>query len=422
MISALKSLRGTSAGPFQLGTLVVLIVVGVGSFLVGTYLEVFDDGSGDPVTTEANSFSRSAIGHRAFVTTLRKLGIPVEISRFRTLDKVGDNNLLLLIEPDADAGGAILSALRNAPHAMVVLPKWQGRPDTSKPIWIDRMNLLSEAPIQRVLHSALPGAHLVRQSDKLDQQTVRYGGTVTVRQPQYLDIANDSSTASLLVAKEGTLFAEHVAGGSHLLILSDPDLISNSGIDDADNGVVAISMLQSALPKGGKVVIDETSHGFEQRPNLMRVLLHPPFVAVAIAGIAALLALVWGGIGRFGAPVPETSGLAAGKHTLIRNTARLLRVGTTAGNLLFGYRRLVLADAIAELHGPAGLDEFAQAEWLDRAAAHRGLTLRIKPLLDDMSVLAEASRIDPGRALRFSLDLHRWKQEILHGTVIARRR
>ncbi|HVY97900.1 MAG TPA: DUF4350 domain-containing protein [Dongiaceae bacterium] len=422
MATSLKSLRATSAGPFQLLTLIVLIVIGLGAFLAGTYLQVFDDGSGEPWTTDANSFSHSAIGHRAFVTTLRKLGIPVEVSRFRTLDRVGNGNLLLLIEPDAKAGEAILAELKDVPHALLVLPKWEGETDFNKPIWIDRMELLPARRVEAVLHAALPGADLVREKDKLDTDATRYGGKLIVNQPQYLNASDDIRTGSLLVARDGTLLAEHQANGNHLWILSDPDILSNAGLDDADNGVVAVAMIRSMLPRGGTVIIDETAHGFEQRPNLLRLLLHPPFIAVGLAGIAALLVLVWAGIARFGAPRPETVGLPAGKLTLVRNAAQLLRLGTTAANLTQSYRRMVLADAIAELHGPAGLDESAQAAWLDRAAAHRGLTIRVKPLLKEMASLAEADRLDAAHALRFSLDLHRWKQEILNGTVTTHRR
>jgi hypothetical protein len=81
----------------------------------------------------------------------------------------------------------------------------------------------------------------------------------------------------------------------------------------------------------------------------------------------------------------------------------------------------VLADALNELHGPTGLDEAAQAAWLDRAAVHRGLDTRLRPLLDRMSALAESGRIDATRALRFAHELYRWKQEIVHGTVIVPR-
>jgi hypothetical protein len=422
MAANIKSLRAASAGPFQLLTLIVLIVVGLGAFLAGTYLQVFDDGSGEPWTVESNSFSRSAIGHRAFIATLRKLGMPVEVSRFRTLDRVGDNDLLLLLEPDAKAGDEILSQLDRVPHVLLVLPKWEGVPDLNRLTWIGQMGLLPESDVEQVLHAVLPGADLGRQKNKLEYDATRYHGRLAIEQPQYIDAANDVRIGSLLLARDGTLLAERTDNGNHLWILSDPDILSNAGLDEADNGIVAVSIVRSLLPQGGKVVIDETSHGFEQRPNLLRVLLHPPFVSVGIAAIVALLVLAWAGLTRFGAPRPETVGLAAGKLTLVRNAAQLLRLGTTAANLAQSYRRLVLADAIAELHGPAGLDEFAQAAWLDRAAAHRGLSIRIKPLLDEMSQLADGNRLDAARALRFSLDLHRWKQEILNGTVTPRRR
>jgi hypothetical protein len=422
MAANIKSLRAASAGPFQLLTLIVLIVVGLGAFLAGTYLQVFDDGSGEPWTVESNSFSRSAIGHRAFIATLRKLGMPVEVSRFRTLDRVGDNDLLLLLEPDAKAGDEILSQLDRVPHVLLVLPKWEGVPDLNRLTWIGQMGLLPESDVEQVLHAVLPGADLGRQKNKLEYDATRYHGRLAIEQPQYIDAANDVRIGSLLLARDGTLLAERTDNGNHLWILSDPDILSNAGLDEADNGIVAVSIVRSLLPQGGKVVIDETSHGFEQRPNLLRVLLHPPFVSVGIAAIVALLVLAWAGLTRFGAPRPETVGLAAGKLTLVRNAAQLLRLGTTAANLAQSYRRLVLADAIAELHGPAGLDEFAQAAWLDRAAAHRGLSIRIKPLLDEVSQLADGNRLDAARALRFSLDLHRWKQEILNGTVTPRRR
>lgn len=422
MATSIKSLRATSAGPFQLLTLLVLIVVGVGAFLAGTYLQVFDDGSGEPWTTDANSFSRSAIGHRAFIETLRKLGIPVEISRFRTLERVGDNNLLLLIEPDAKAGEEILSELDSVSHVLLVLPKWEGGIDFNKPTWIDRMDLLPVDGVQKVLRNAVADGEVIRKSGKVTHKASQFGGELSIRDPQYISTLNDMPLEPILTIPDGLLVAERKGRVNRLWILSDPDLLSNAGLDDASNGAIAVSLVERLLPRGGTVIIDETSHGFEQRPNLLRELLHPPFIAVGIGGIVALLVLAWAGVARFGAPRAEAVGLAAGKLTLVRNAAQLLRLGTTASNLALSYRRLVLADAIAELHGPAGLDEFSQAAWLDRAAAHRGLTIRVKPLLDETSALAETDRLDAARALRFSLDLHRWKQEILNGTVTTRRR
>jgi hypothetical protein len=411
----LARLRSASAGPFPVITLILLIVIGLGSFAGATYLEVFDDGSGEPMTTDANSFSRSAIGHRAFVAALRKLGVPVEISRFRTLDKVGQGNLLLVLEPDlGEAGKAVLSGMVDAPHALLVLPKWLGHRDPDKPIWVDRMKLRDNDAPQEVLDQIISGAAVVRRSDALVQNSDRFGGSLRIVDPQYID---KGDLGALILTKDGTLLGKIDTGPNQVWVLSDPDLINNFGLDESENGVVALNIVRALLPPGGTVIVDETAHGFEVRPNLLRTLLRPPFLPVGIAFIAALLVLGWAGASRFGAPQREGEALAAGKLTLVNSTAQLLRIGAGRMVLLQSYRRLVLADAIAELHGPTLNDEMQQAAWLDRAAAHRGLTARVEPVLKDIQAQELAGRLDPGRALRLALDLYRWKQEILHGNV-----
>ena len=409
------SLRGATAGPFSLITLILVIVIGLAAFVTATYMETFGDGGGEPQTTGANAFSRSAIGHRALVAALRNLDVPVQISRFRSYDKASNGSLLLVIEPKLEeALQAHLERLRSLPHALLVLPKWTGWTDRDKPIWVERMELLSPSVPEKILKEVVSDAE-IKRSDAVVTQRTELGGKLKLDHAQTI-VSNDLTP--VVETGDGILLGSI----GNLWILADPDLLSNSGIDDADNGVIAISIIDSLLPKGGTVIVDETMHGYEQRPNLMRTLLRPPFVTILIALIVAMLVLVWGGVARFGAPQPETEGLAAGKLTLVKSAAKLLRFGTGAGNLLLSYRRLVLADAMSELHGPNGLDEAAQAAWLDRAAAHRGLVTRVEPLLNQMSALGEARRIDAMRALRFARELYRWKQEILHGTVIAPRR
>jgi len=406
-VSKRLTLRGASVGPFPLITLVVVIAIGVAAFLAGTYLETFGDGGGEPRSNDANTFSRSAIGHRAFAAALRNLDIPVQISRFRSFDKARGGSLLLVIEPDLDQAG--LSQLRALPHVLLVLPKWAGWTDRDKPIWVERMELLPTSVPEKILNEVASDAEVVR-SDRTVTQDTRLGGKFKLDHPQTIT----SNDLTPLVETEDGILLGSIGG---LWVLSDPDLLSNSGIDEADNGVIAISIVDSMLPKGGAVIIDETLHGFEQRPNLMRTLLNPPFIPILIATIVAALVLVWAGVTRFGAPQPEAEGLAAGKLTLVKSAAKLLRFGTSAGSLLLSYRRMVLADVMSELHGPNGLDEAAQAAWLDRAAEHRGLDARLRPMLERISAWAESSHIDAPRALRFALELYRWKQEIVHGTV-----
>lgn len=414
--------RSSSAGPFPLITLILLIVIGLGAFMTATYLEVFDDGGGEPRSTGANSYSRSAIGHRAFAAALRKLGIPVQVSRFMSLDKAGAGSLLLVLEPDFDKSPeALLNSIHRAPHALLVLPKWSGVTDRAKPIWVKRMDLLADEEVTAVLKAVAKDATLMRDEAAVTIEAARFGGKIVLSDPQYILSGSDMPITPILSSAGKILLGEMKVGGKDLWILSDPDLLSNAGIDEADNGVVAIGIVDALLPKGGTVIIDETSHGFEQRPNLMRALLHPPFLPILIAAIVTALVLAWAGFARFGAPLPETEGLAAGKLTLVKSAAKLLQFGTGAGNLLLSYRRLVLADVMSELHGPQGLDEAAQAAWLDRAAEHRGIASRLSPILARISSVAESGRIDATRGLRLAHELYRWKQEIVHGTVVVPR-
>jgi hypothetical protein len=114
--------------------------------------------------------------------------------------------------------------------------------------------------------------------------------------------------------------------------------------------------------------------------------------------------------------------LAAGKLTLIRNAGKLLRIGTLPHELLLSYCRLVTADVIAELHGPAGLDETAQIAWIDRATRHRKTNLRLQPITERIAADIAARRVNAQSALHLAIELHRWKQEILNGTGLDTRR
>ncbi|WP_395019732.1 DUF4350 domain-containing protein [Dongia sp.] len=411
-------LRGSSAGPFPLITLILVIVIGVGAFFTATYLEMFGNGDGEPLTNQHNVYSRSAIGHRAFAAALRNLDIPVQVSRFQSLERAGSGSLLLMIEPDfSPETGPQIGKLRDLPQALLVLPKWAGFTDFKKPIWVGRMDLLPEDEPKSVLRAVLRDAVIQRDTGSAEIDAPHFGGTISLADPQYI-LAGSVPIEPILTNAGKILLGAVKSGSGTLWILSDPDLLSNAGIDEMDNGVVAISVIDALLPKGGTVIFDETLHGFEQRPNLMRTLLNPPFLPILIAIIVTAFVLAWAGIARFGAPHPETEGLAAGKLTLVKSAAKLLQFGTSAGNLLSSYRRLALSDAMNELHGPNGLDEAAQAAWLDRAAAHRGLDLRVAPVLERIS---QSGRIDATRALRFAHELYRWKQEIVHGTVVVPR-
>ncbi len=88
-----------AAPVFAQRTIVWLIAVGGLSFLSAIVLIAFGEDLLPTGTVQANAYSESAIGHMAFVETLRALGIPVLVSRSDSALKAGPNDLLIVAEP-----------------------------------------------------------------------------------------------------------------------------------------------------------------------------------------------------------------------------------------------------------------------------------------------------------------------------------
>src|SRR5206468_9697454 len=80
---------------FSPRTLLVIIAVGTLAFVGMLYLQLFGD-SGDPdLEIGPSTYSSSAIGHKALLETLRRLDIPVVISRFKSGEKARGSSLLV---------------------------------------------------------------------------------------------------------------------------------------------------------------------------------------------------------------------------------------------------------------------------------------------------------------------------------------
>src|SRR5688500_20014356 len=114
---------------FSPRTLLAIIAVGTAAFVGMVYLEMF--GIDDPdFEIGPSTYSSSVLGHRALMETLRRLDVPVVVSRFRTAEKTRRGSLLVLAEPDdSKISEEMVAGLRNAPHGLLVLPKWEGNRD-----------------------------------------------------------------------------------------------------------------------------------------------------------------------------------------------------------------------------------------------------------------------------------------------------
>jgi len=133
-----KRVQDESVGsPFRRPVVAWLAGVATVSLALGLVLLVIQPGGGEVSSSAADSFSRSALGHRAFVELLRANGVPVLVSRYASADRAGLSALLLVAEPHLDAtdpGRArrLAAMSRGVRTTLLVLPKWTGREDARR--------------------------------------------------------------------------------------------------------------------------------------------------------------------------------------------------------------------------------------------------------------------------------------------------
>ena len=122
---------------FSPKTVAWLITVGLLAFAGAAYFMIYGD-KGTSMRAGTNAFSYSALGHRAFVETLRRLEFPVFVSRNNSAAKAGRSALLVIAKPRIRIlTDEAISELLAAGTVLLVLPKWKGRPDTTNPRWVE---------------------------------------------------------------------------------------------------------------------------------------------------------------------------------------------------------------------------------------------------------------------------------------------
>jgi hypothetical protein len=399
--------------PFSRRALALVIGVGLASFAVAVGIAVLGDGSAPP-SAGADSYSRSALGHHALVELLRRLDVPVVVSRHDSVARAATRGVVVVAEPRLLGDPARVGALLDqAGTALVVLPKWHGAADPGHRAWIARADLYDLADVNAVLAACgLPG-RAVRPgaparwtiADGLDLGAAE----PTLAGPQLIE----GSGLDPVVSAGDAILVGHVARGDReLWVLTDPDLVANHGLGRGDNAVLAVAILDK-LRNGGPVVVDETLHGHVSLPSVWRELATFPLSLAPASALLALLALVWAGTGRFGAPVPAGPGLRAGKLTLIDNIAELMRSGDHVAFALDRFLQLTVQEVARRTHAPPGAEPRAWLAQLER-------TRRPHTGLDALDREVRAVRAEG--ALAAAARIHRWRQEMIDGSVDGPRR
>jgi len=397
--------------PFRRRTVVVLVVVTGLSFLATLLWGIFGPELVPGRSSQSDSFSRSALGHRAFVELLRELELPTVVSRFNSGRRARQSALLIVAEPWVDSEQRrrmLRNMVSDAHRAMLVLPKWRGVESRSDAAFIESAELLPANAVEDVLEAIDADASIVRMpaGERLTWQSLEIGGaTPSIASPQLL---RGPSVTAIVRCEAGTLLGLLRTSHGDMYVLSDPDLLSNHGLHRPGNARTTMGIVD--LARGGKdaVVVDETLHGFGKEPSLFRSLFEFPLGLATIQALLAAAVLLWAAMGRFGAPHPAAPPIEAGKQALIGNIAALLALGGHSMHALRRYFEVAVAEVRARLHVPAGLKAAQADEWLDRGRT----TVRLSDLRE---IVKEEGRGDRRRVLVIALRIHRWREEMIGG-------
>lgn len=416
---------------FSSRTVVLLIVVGVLAFAGAAYFMIFGS-EGRP--SGANSYSKSAIGHKAFLELLKRQDVPVIVSRSDSANKTGDDSLLVIAEP-LTSEIAKFGGIPQANRTLLVLPKWQGLAASDRPGWVSQVGLLSDNAVDKILKTALPNASVVRPSgvaawNKVSLATLHVFRPGSLENDQLwrrmrsrpapdidtLQLIRSSRLAPIISSPNGILVGGLKLGDQWLFVLSDPDLLANHGIGRSDNAALLFDLFPLFKPDSGQIVIDETMHGFHSNPDLWRKLFEFPFIMPTILTLVAIIVLLWASASRFGAPLPPKGRNSKDEYGLIESAVDLLHQAGHGTEIAKRYPAVVLREVLQRLHVPRHLTKQERLTWVDRVGATRSVKTTYSALQAEIETVSSKRSAGGEGTLGAVTRLYQWKQEMLNGS------
>lgn len=414
-------------GGFSRRTLGWIIGSVAASLLATVLLTVFGKDLDRRPTPSANSFSDSALGHRAVVDFLSRTGLGVVPNRSLSGGDIGPQRPLVLAEPDPRGPGWDPEHLkelwgkardRKAPFVLV-LPKWRAvAPRKDKPEWLEEVELRPEGEVL----AAVPGLgetgletlslRQVRGPLRCTASWDSYSSTFTVNADPVRLLEPSRGLRPMVTCDGAVLVARRDATAEwpQTVLVADPDLLNNQGLGRADNAILIYQFFAQGLEARG-AVFDETIHGFTRTPGLLNEAMSFPLVLGVLQGFMLLGVVLWAGMGRFGKPLPASAGLAAGKEILIDNTAKLLTNGVHSEDSLAQYFRQTTRAVAAHYFIPPDLPDPERLARLQKITAAHGHKLILADVERSVWKLPLGPR-GAEQAARIARRLYEWRLEM----------
>ena len=207
----------------------------------------------------------------------------------------------------------------------------------------------------------------------------------------------------------GALLVDYAYGRGRIVVLSDPYIVSNAGVNRADNLFLAVGVVTGGRP--GRVAFDELHHGFGEARNLLFAYFSgTPVLWMFAQGALVVLAVVWTRGRRFARALPAPRADRRSKLEFVSSMAELqqrARAYDLAVENIYQRTRRALAR-----YGGLPADATA-AQIAERVAARSGRDRReLEALLGECEDSAAGAPLGARRAVALARRLRELERDL----------
>lgn len=400
-----------TSGPFSIKAVLAMVIVGIVAFSAFLVLLAFADDLRSPDNSHEHAQSQSAVGFAGIARLLDQMGHVVRINRGTPEEAYNDGAFVVLSPP---AGREITWQDFYAVYAnnLVVLPKWNTRPNRDNPLWVDKVGLATPEAIEATVRNVLYDVTITRapglfSGALLDAQT---GESLTIGPVEHLQSISGELLDPIITDSSGNIILgamwDEDSDDILAYVLSDPDLINTHGLKSPLTARTAVAIFEDLAAGSSSISFDVTLHGMSRSRNMLQLALSPPFLpavlCLAFAGVLVAAVALAGPPGK-----PGGRAIPFGKMTLVDNTAKLIaNAGRNAG-VAERYVAMTRKQAMRALGLPSTASDAQQSAMLDALRSASPDASRYSDLAGDVAKAKHVPAI-----LQALQRMYKWKQEL----------